>query len=144
MYDCTVRRSASRLSSLPDASKNACCSASGCSWYSTTVIVVAVTPGAVAPPLSPPFHGATHGGAYPLGTATLPVVVSQSGPQATCLLAAFASSKVIGGLSEGARAADACATAGAVAATIASAHTTAIGAASRRRDGVAIIELLPS
>src|SRR6478752_6957920 len=59
-------------------------------------MVSAVTPGAVFPPLSPPFHGATHGGAYPLGTFTLPVVVSQFGPQSTSLPCALAWSKVSG------------------------------------------------
>src|SRR6478609_5622916 len=59
-------------------------------------MVSAVTPGAVFPPLSPPFHGATHGGAYPLGTFTLPVVVSQFGPQSTSLPCALAWSKVRG------------------------------------------------
>src|SRR5690348_355737 len=60
------------------------------------VMVSLVTPGAVAPPLSPPFHGATQGGAYPLGTATFPVEVSQFGPQSTLVPAAFAWSKVSG------------------------------------------------
>src|ERR1700704_2086979 len=59
-------------------------------------MVSLVTPGAVAPPLLPPFHGSTHGGAYPLGTATFPVDVSHPGPQSTCLPCAFASSKVNG------------------------------------------------
>src|SRR3954465_6758451 len=59
-------------------------------------MVSAGTPGAVFPPLSPPFHGATQGGAYPLGTFTLPVVVSQFGPQSTSLPCALAWSKVRG------------------------------------------------
>src|SRR5512132_2120761 len=59
-------------------------------------MVSLVTPRAVAPPLSPPVHGSTHGGAYPLGTATLPVVVSQFGPQSTVLPSACAWSKVSG------------------------------------------------
>src|ERR1700694_3056150 len=60
-------------------------------------MVSLVTPVAVAPPLLPPFQGSTHGGAYPLGTASLPVVVSHPGPQSTCLFWARASSNVSGG-----------------------------------------------
>src|SRR6476659_5737288 len=59
-------------------------------------MVSLVTPGAVAPPLSPPAHGFTHGGAYPLGTATRPVFVSHFGPQSTCVPRALAWSKVSG------------------------------------------------
>ncbi len=64
-------------------------------------MVSAVTPGAVFPPLSAalpvPVQGSTHGGAYPVGTATFPVVVSQFGPQSTVFPWALASSKVSGG-----------------------------------------------
>src|SRR5262245_36356883 len=59
-------------------------------------MVSAVTPGAVAPPLLPSVQGSTQGGAYPLGTATLPVLVSQFDPQSTSTPRAFASSKVSG------------------------------------------------
>src|SRR5437868_4919232 len=46
----------------------------------TTLMVSAVTPSDVAPPLSPPAgHGTTHDGAYFDGTFTRPVVRSQSG-----------------------------------------------------------------
>src|SRR3954469_6112281 len=41
-------------------------------------MVVSVTPGAVAPPLSVPLgHGATHGGAYTMGTRMRLVLLSQ-------------------------------------------------------------------
>src|SRR5260370_41562633 len=59
-------------------------------------MVSLVTPGVVAPPLSPPFHGTTHGGAYQSGTATFPVLVSQLGPQLTFVPWDLASSKVRG------------------------------------------------
>src|SRR5215510_12199512 len=103
-------------------------------------MVSAVTPGAVAPPLSPPFHGATHGGAYPLGTATLPVVVSQFGPQSTCSFSAFAWSKVIGAPSDGLLAADARVALDAVAAMHASAHTTTTTVVTRALVRIVLIE----
>ena len=88
--------SAFRLSSLPLCWRKVSCSRSGCSWYTAIVIVSALTPGAVAPPLFPPFHGITHGGAYENGTATLPVDVSHVGPQSTWVPSALARSKVSG------------------------------------------------
>ena len=48
--------------------------------YCTTLTVSAVTPGDVAPPLSP-SNGSTHGGAYTETSLILPVSVSQLGPQ---------------------------------------------------------------
>ena len=64
------------------AARNVSCSRSGCSWYTAIVIVSAVTPWAVAPPLSPPVPRRwTHGGEYENGTATRPVFgVAASGP----------------------------------------------------------------
>src|SRR5215510_5449576 len=97
-------------------------------------MVSAVTPGAVAPPLPPPFHGTTHGGAYPLGTATFPVVVSQFGPQSTVLFRAFAWSNVVGAPSEGF--ADAATALGEVAPMHVSAHANATTAAKVARTRV--------
>jgi len=61
------------------------------------VISLPVTPGAVAPPLSP-CQGLTHGGAYQKGTATRPSDVSHRGPQSIlpAVPRAVASSNVMG------------------------------------------------
>src|SRR4051812_11664570 len=96
MYCWVVAVSCARLSSLPLRSKKPCCTASGCAWYSATVIVVRVTPGAVAPPLSRPVHGSTHGAAYPIGMFTVPVAVSHCGPQSTVAPRRCASGNVSG------------------------------------------------
>ena len=62
MYWWTVSASAASDASEPLRASAACWRMSGWAWYSATVISVAVTPGAVAPPLSP-VNGLTHGGA---------------------------------------------------------------------------------
>src|SRR3954447_12883787 len=57
--------------------------------YCTIVISSAVTPCAVAPPLSP-LNGAKHSGAKKSGTATRPRVVSQRSSHATVMPLSFA------------------------------------------------------
>src|SRR5690348_9212314 len=79
MYCWTVWASAASEASDPLRASAACWRMSGCAWYSATVISSLVTPGDVAPPLSP-VKGSTHGGAYVRGTATVPRSTSQLGP----------------------------------------------------------------
>src|SRR4051812_38140924 len=80
MYWRTVSASDASDASEPLRASAACWRMSGWAWYRATVISSPVTPGDVAPPLSP-VNGCTHGGAYVSGTATVPRSTSHVGPQ---------------------------------------------------------------
>ena len=74
-----VCATSSRVSFAPIPERSDCTSAFSSATYRTIVIESALTPGAVAPPLSSSNTG-THGAAYTDGTFKRPVSVSQRSP----------------------------------------------------------------